>query len=372
MAATDFGQLTDAQKRVWSGDLWKQFRDDSFFMSNGFVGNSQSDMNRPVYRVTQLTETERGTECVMQLVNDMQSDGVAGDNLLEGQEEALVNDAQIIKVDMLRNGLKSKGSMAEQATVIRFRQQAKDKLGFWLPDKMDELMFLTTSGRAYSLKTDGSARGTSQLTQLKFASDVVAPSANRITYGGTASSEATLTTSDTMKWDTIVKAKAKAARAGVRPIRQGGKDYYIIVMSTEQRRDLLLDTTYQTIASRAAERGVKENPLFNNAMITIDGAVLYEHRKVFNTLGLASSSKWGASGTVDGAQALLMGAQAIGFATIDPNGVWGESDRTDYGNRPGIGYGRKFGLLKPQFKPLASSTSREDYAVISVKTAAAA
>lgn len=370
MSQTDFGALTDAQKRVWSAEVWKQFRDNSFWMANGFVGSSESDMNRPVSRVTSLTPTERGTECVMQITLDLISDGVAGDTQLEGNEEPIVNDAQTIRIDMLRHGVKSKGSMAEQATVIRFREQARDKLAFWLPNKIDELMFLTAAGRAYTLNTDGSTRGTSALPQLKFAADVSAPSANRIMYAGSVTSEATFTPNDKMSWETLVRSRTMAERKGIRPIKQGGKNYYCVIMTPEQKRDLVLDPTYQTIVSRAAEKGKNDNPLFTNADVTVQGLVLYEHRKVFNTTGLLSGSKWGAAGTVEGAQAQLVGAQALGLALIG-NATWAESDKTDYQNRPGIGYGRKFGLLKPQFRPTASATTKEDYGTIAIKTAAA-
>lgn len=370
MAATDFGALSDAEKTVWANEIWVAYRDNSFWFSNGFIGESQKDVNKPVYRVTDLTETERGRECVMQLVLDLEGDGVAGDNELNGNEEPLVNDAQIIKLDQLRHGVVSKGEMSEQATVIRFRAEAKDKLGYWLPNKLDELMFLTASGRAYSLKTDLSTRAATQLTQLKFASDVAAPSTNRVKYAGTATSEATLTAADKMSWNLLVACRAFAVRNGVKPIRDRGKDYYAVVMSPEQRRDLLGDSAYQTIVSRAAEKG-SNNPLFQNSMVTVDGLVLYEHRKVINTTGLASGSKWGANGTVEGAQAIMMGAQGLGFATIG-KAFWREKVETDYGNRPGVGYGRKFGLLKPRFKSPSNNNSREDFGIVAIKTAAAA
>ena len=139
MTATDFGALTDAQKRVWAAELTQEGRDQSFWLSNGFVGKTQKDMNSPVQRITDLTETGRGLECVMQLVADLTGDGVAGDNLLEGNEEALINDTQVIRIDQFRNGVRSKGEMAEQATVIRFRAQAKAKLSFWVAEKTDEV-----------------------------------------------------------------------------------------------------------------------------------------------------------------------------------------------------------------------------------------
>lgn len=369
MGATDFGALTDARKRAWAGEIWKAYRDNSFWFANGFIGESQRDFNKPIYRVTELTETERGLECVMQLVLDLEQDGTVGDNKLEDNEEELVNDSQIIKIDMLRHGVRSKGEMAEQATVIRFRTEARDKLGFWLPNKLDELMFLTAAGRAYTNKVTLATRSSSQLPSLKFASDVAAASTNRIKHAGSATSEGTLTSSDKMSWSFLVTARQYAVTNGVKPIRDRGKDYYVVVMSPAQRRDLLLDPVYQTIVSRAAEKG-SSNPLFMHSMTNVDGLVLYEHRKVINTSGLSSGSKWGSGGLVEGAQALMLGSQALGFATIG-QAFWRERDDTDYGNRPGVGYGRKFGILKPRFKSPSNNNTREDFGVVSLKTAAA-
>lgn len=365
MAETDFGSLSAAKKKIWSTKLWTQFRDESFWVSNGFVG---TNMNTPVQRIDELTKTGRGLECVMQLVNDLEEDGIVGDGTLTGNEEALVNGAQSIQIDQLANAVKSAGKMSEQATVIRFREEAKNKLGFWLPDKIDELMFLTVAGRAYTLHTDLSTRVGSNLPSLTFASDVVAPSSNRIKYAGSATSEATLTASDKMSWNLCVTAKTFASRQGIRPIRQGGKEYYAMVMSCEQRRDLLLDSDYQTIVSRAAERG-SSNPLFKNAIAVVDGLVLYDHRKVINTTGLAGGAKWGAGGTVEGAQAQLMGAGALGFTTLG-GGDWAEADQTDYKRKPGVAYSQMLGILKPQFAPTSGATI-EDYGTVAVKTAAA-
>lgn len=370
MAATDFGALSDARKRVWAAELWQAGRDQSFWMSQGFVGKSDTDMNRPIQRVTKLTETERGTECVMQLVQDMQNDGVVGDNELDGNEEAMINDSQTIRIDQLRHGVKSRGEMAEQATVIRFRATGKEKLSFWLADKIDEMMFLVASGRAFTLKLDGSTRTGSQLPSLAFAADVAAASTNRILHAGSATSEATLTTSDKMSWTVIVNAKTKAKRKKLKPIREGGKEYFALVISSEQARDLALDPTYQTIV-RSAEKVGAGNPLFTGAMATVHGVVIHEHNKVFNTLGLSSGSKWGSGSTVDGAQALMIGSQALGLAILGSM-FSRESDKTDYNNRPGIGVGRKIGMLKPQFNSLPDSGTREDFGIISVKTAAAA
>lgn len=370
MAQTDFGALTSAQKRVWAADIWKAGRDESFFFANGFIGSKPGDMNSVIQRITELSETERGLECVMQLVQDMQGDGVVGDNELDGNEEALVNDAQTIRIDQLRHGTRSKGAMAEQATVIRFRQQSKEKLGFWLADKLDELMFLTISGRAYTLKTSGETRTNSQLPSLRFASDVTAPSSGRVLHAGTATSEGTISASDKMSWATVVRANTQAIEKRLRPIKSGGRNYYVLVIHPRQRKDLVLDPTYQTITKSAEKTGDK-NPLFTGAIANVDSVVIHVHNKVFNTTGLSSGSKWGSGGTVDGAQGMLLGASAAGLAQIG-NMNFTESDKTDHGNRPGVGVGRKIGMLKPAFKSIYDNNTRQDFGCIAIKTAAAA
>lgn len=309
----------------------------------------------------------------MPLVTDLTGGGVVGDNQLEGNEEALLTDSQTIQIDQLRNGVRSKGRMSEQETTLRFRVQAKDALSFWLADSIDELAFLTAAGRAYTLNLDGSTRGASQWPAFTFAADVVAASTNRVIYAGSATSEATLTAADKMTWNLIIKAKAFAKRKRIRPIRAGGKLYYILVLSTEQCRDLEQDTDYKTLTAQAMPRGM-DNPLFTNAKRVVSDVVIYDHAKVYNTLGLSSGSKWGSGSTIDGAQAMLMGAQALGFAQLAGAADSGyvESDSTDYGNRPAIGIGRIIGYLKPQYKSRYDSQTREDYGLVTLKTAAAA
>lgn len=372
MAMTDFGALSAFKKKVWSLQISQQGRDDNFWMSNGFMSGSTKDTTKPVQRVTELTKTERGLECVLPLIQDISGGGVVGDNQLEGNEVAILADSQTIRIDQLRQGVRSKGRMSEQETVIRFRATATDQLSFWLADTIDELMFLTAAGVAYSYNTDGSTRSTSQLPQLSFNADIAAATTNRTMYAGAATSTATLTSADTFTWDMVINAKSLAKRKRIRPIRAGGRSYYVMVLSTEQMRDLEKTSDYKSLTAQAMPRGL-DNPLFTNAKKVISDIVLYDHQKVRNTLGLGSGSRWGAASTVHGAQAMLLGAQSLGFAELtDGTPGLDESDNTDYGNRPAIGIGRILGMLKPQFKSKYDSASREDYGLLNVFTAAAA
>jgi N4-gp56 family major capsid protein len=165
----------------------------------------------------------------------------------------------------------------------------------------------------------------------------------------------------------VVQTRALAKRRRIKPLRKGGKEYYVLVVSNEQCRDLKLDPDYKAVVANADKRG-SDNPLFQNAMVTIDGVVIYEHEKVANTLGLASAAKWGAGGLVDGAQALMMGAQALGFASTTSTS-FDQSDNTDYKNKVGVAVGRMFGLRKPRWvRPEEAST--QDYSIVSLYTAA--
>lgn len=375
MAVTDFGALTGMQKKLWSAYVISAGRDQSFWMGgNGFLSKGTRDATKPVHYVTELTEDERGTKCVVPIVHDLKGDGVVGDNMLEGNEESLTDDFIEIQIDQLRNGVKSKGRLSEQRTVIQFRVQAKDKLAFWKGDREDELMFLTASGVAFTKKLDGTTRGVSQWPQLAFAGDVTAPTANRVFYAGTATSTATLTSSDKMSWRLLNSLKATAIRKRVKPLRIGGKPHYIVIMSPEQARDLRDDTDYKAACGQAAKRGDK-NPLFTGDFMTVNGLVLYEHNKINNTLGLSSGSKWGAAGTVDGAQALLVGAQALGYAHIGQDS-WEESDMTDYKNRKGMSYGCMVGMIKIVFDSIYDpdangDNTSQDFSILSLYTSAA-
>ena len=372
MATTDFGALDVARVRFWAAKALVGGRDASFYRSNGFVGENSQDQTKPIQRITELTKTSKGTEAVMQLIADLRQDGVVGNNQLTGQEEPMVNDAQVLKIDLLRHGVKSEGKMAEQATVNSFREQGRGKLGYWINDRIDELFFLTIAGRAYTLTYNGATRAASQFPSLTFAADVAAPTTNRILYAGSATSTATLTAADKMSWELLTRIKSFAQRKRLQPIRSKGKPYYCVVMSSEQERDLQQDGTYQTITRSAASRG-DDNPLFTGATAMVQGLALFSHNKTANTLdGTSGTQKWGAASTIDGAQAQVLGANALGWCTIEEP-QWAEADITDYGNQPGIALGQRFGILKPQYKyGNQQETTREDFGTLSVYTAAAA
>ena len=371
---TNFTRLTTEELTAWSTELWQADRDRDFLASFESAGSDAM-----IQKITELRKTAKGARAVITLVNDMEGDGVVGDNQLEGNEEELKAYDQVIRVDQLRNANRSTGRMADQKTIVEFREQSRDKLGYNRADRRCQLGFLTLSGVAYTFNTDGSARVGSQLPNLEFAADVTAPTANRyVRWDATSGlvtsspSNADLVAADTLTWSTIVELKAYARRKFIRAIRsEGGYEHYNLFVSPEAMKSLKKDADFLAAMRYAAERG-DSNPLFKGTAhggkssgIMIDGINILEYRHVYNTLG--ASSKWG-GGAVDGARLLLCGAQAMGYAEIGMP-TW-EEEMFDYKNSIGISTASILGYKKPVFRSLQSGTN-EDFGVVACDVAAA-
>jgi N4-gp56 family major capsid protein len=361
MALTNFAALTNEQKTIWSRDVWKHARNMSFI--NKFAG---SGSNAVVQRITDLTKDEKGTRAVMTLVLDLDGDGVAGDNTLEGNEEALRSSDCVIRLDQLRHANRHKGRLADQKSVVNFRENSRDVLAYWLADRIDQLAFLTLSGVSYAFKPDGSTRTGSALTSLEFAADVTAGTSNRAfrwdsATGLQAQATASIGTEDTPSYAALVALKAKAKTLYMRGLRgPGNQEYFHVFLHPLAMAKLKLDTDYKTAVINAAQRSASDNPFFSGEGVTVDGLIIHEFRYVYNTTGLAGGSKWG-GGTVDGCRALFLGAQALGMADIG-SPYWVEKE-FDYDNQPGISVGKMFGFKKPVFLNQYTGQA-EDYGVI--------
>lgn len=55
----------------------------------------------------------------------------------------------MISLDLMTHSVRNQGKLADQRTVISFREQGRDKLAYWLGNRFDQLGFLTMSGISY-------------------------------------------------------------------------------------------------------------------------------------------------------------------------------------------------------------------------------
>jgi N4-gp56 family major capsid protein len=268
--------------------------------------------------------------------------------------------------------VRQKGKLANQKAAVSFREHARDRLAYWLSNRIDQLALLTLSGVSYAYNLDGSTRADPTFQELAFAAEVSAPTTNRhvrvtcdansvytgLAAGATASVDAT----DILSYEALVDLNVYAKNQYVRPIRAGGKEYYIMLVRPEALAQLKKDANFQRAIVTGMERGAS-NPYFSGGTVTVDGIVIHEHRYVYNTKGADSGSKWGGGGLVDGARALLLGGQALAFADLGAP-EWSEK-WFQYDSSPGINVDKMFGFVKPVFYAQQTGTN-EDFGVIAV------
>ena len=357
--ATNFAGLNSKQKIVWSRRVWNAARDKMFVKR--FIGSSENAM---IQRIPELTKTEKGERVLMQLVADLQEDGVVGDNDREGFEEMMENFEQEITIDLISHQVKNKGKLADQKTVIRFREQARYRLAYWLANRIDQLVFLTLSGISYAYMNNGAPRkASSPFPSLSFAADVQAPTAKRhlrwdATNGLVAGDTTQVAADDIITYKTIVDLVAYAKDHYVKPLEAGGKEYYVMLVKPGTLAQLKKDADYQRAVTGGLPRS-KDNPWFNGSAVTVDGVVFHEHRLVYSTTG--ATTKWGAGNAINGTRSLLCGAQALGMADLGP-AEWDE-EYFQYKSRQGISVDKMFGLLKPRFFSIYDQ-SVEDFGAI--------
>lgn len=358
---TNFAGLTPAQKVVWSRDVWQSARDQMFIKK--FTGGE----NSVIQRITELTKTEKGEQVLMHLVADLVEDGVIGDNEREGNEEAMQSYSQTLNIDLITHSVRNKGKLSDQKSVIKFREMGKDRLAYWLANRVDQLAFLALSGISFAFQNNGAPRVNSPFPNLAFAADVSGPSNKRsLMWDGTSlavSATGSITSSFVPTYKMIVDAVAYAKENYIKPLMSEGKEHYVMFVTPGTLAALKKDADYQRAVVGVATKAGLDSPWFTGGTVTIDGVVLHEHRLVYNTKGAASGSKWGSGGLVNGTRTLLCGAQALGMADI---GVpeWNEKE-FQYGAQQGINIDKMFGLLKPKFHSIYNG-SVQDFGVLAI------
>ncbi len=380
MANTNFASLTSEQLTIWSRDFWRVARNMSFI--NQFAGSGSNAM---VQRISELTQSEKGARAVLTLLADMTGDGIVGDNTLEGNEEALRAYDIVVQLDQLRFANRLSGRLADQKSVVNFREHSRDALAYAMADRMDQLAFLTLSGVGYNLKNNGALRPVmnsgQNLNDLAFGSDITAPTSNRhrrfdATNGIVAGDVTAVAAADKLSYGALVDLKAYAKDNYIRGLRGAGNDEtYHLFVTPQVMADLKLDSDFLANVRQAGVRGPGSSLFAGSSSLMVDGIMIHEFRHVFNTNGATTGTssnagsagyKWGADADVNGSACIFAGAQALAMADIGVPEI--VEDTFDYGNQNGISIGKIFGLKKPVYHSDVSGQN-EDFGVIRLDVA---
>ncbi|MGD9263015.1 MAG: DUF4043 family protein [Methyloceanibacter sp.] len=364
--------MTDEDYTKWSMSFWKHQREYSFMTR--FLGSGPDSL---IQRVTEFTQSQKGARAVLTLIQDALGDGVAGDRTLEGNEEQLRSDDEVIRVDQLRHAHALEGRVADQKSIVNFRKEARDVLAYWMADRTDQLCMHHMSGVSTTMRLDGSPRTGSDFPFLEFNADIKPPTVNRhlrwddsgttaptrtgnligIPADGNPVATTDVAANDIPCWEMLVMLKALAQDLKIKPVRGNslGTELFHVFMHPNALAQLKLDPNFIS-AQRDAMPRTPNNPLFKSFDTTyVDGLAISSTRYSYHP------SDWGA-GAIKGNRVLLCGAQALGYAEIG-RPYWVEEEK-DYKNRPAISIGKMFGFLKPQFENDMTAGTTEDFGIL--------
>ena len=361
MAATQFLTGNPLTVKAWAKKLYVQAIYDSY--ASRFMGSSASSL----IQVRDEVRKGPGDKVTVGLRMQLSGTGIAADDTLEGNEEALITYSDSVLIDQLRHAVRSKGKMSEQRVAFDVMSEHQQALSDWFADRIDSAFFNQLAGN--TVQTD---------TRYTGSNATVAPSTNNLIRVGTSATttDGSLSTVDIFTITTLDRAVAKAktlndsGQPNIRPIRYKGQDKYVAFLHPYQVYDLRRTATANTVTwweiNRSALSGGREegaDNIYRGSLGEYNNVVLHESARVplccDTTTPVANTRR-----------AIFCGAQAAIMATGRDTDTPGEkmslrTEEFDYGNQVGVSAGLIWGIKKAIF-------NSNDFGVITMHSYAAA
>lgn len=368
MADTTLNIASRVQK--WNSTFFAEYVRDTRFMP--YMGRATGNgAMMPI--ITKYELASGGKTINMPLITRLKGKGVQGNGRLTGNEEALGNYNQSIKVNWNRNGVTIK-KPEEHWTEIDMRNAARMMLRTWASEGLrDDLIggMMAYDAASRLMGKDEANEGGSGLSPLEAYTAIsegvkdawLAANADRFLFGSAVSNNsgndhsASLlnidTTNDRLSSNMISLAKSVAQEAGrtgmanernIRPFKAddgAGREHFVLFVGSRGFRDLKRDDAIRAANRDARPRDVGSNPIFQDGDLLWDGVIIREVPEIPVIAGVGAS-------TSDVAPAFLCGAQAISVA-------WGQepTSRTkkedDYGFEYGVAIEECRGVAKNVF-----------------------
>lgn len=353
MADTSYAVGDAVTVKLWARKLMQEA------LSQTYVSRFMGEGSDSMIQIANDTSKGPGDRIRTQLRMQLSGDGIAGDGTLEGNEEALSLYHDDILIEQLRHAVRSGGKMSEQRVTFDIREEARQGLTDWWSDRLDTWFFNQAGGVVYNWAGDTKYTGNNA---------VVAPTSTRhfnanarnieAIGGGTLTTETSVGSASTSNKfylehiDQLVTRAKSPSDTGplIRPIRQGGDEYFVMFLHPEQVQDLRREATAGQVNWYDAQKarvqgGEMSNGIFTGALGVYNGVVMHESTRV----------PYGASGSATEAKvrrAIFCGAQAAcaafgqGYSTGRMS--WTE-ELFDYGNKLGVSAGLIGGMKKTVF-----------------------
>ena len=383
MSSTEFRVNDPLSNKLWSTDLQVAIPKDSWFMQSGFVGK---DPSKNIIVIREDLKVKPGDQTTYAIRQQIRGGAVAGDNNLVGKTHAMTYLDDVITINQLRTGVNSGGKMSNKRVPYNVRRDARDAQAEYWGVQTDEEMIVKLSGalgvgeweninpNAHGRDVDGAVDAD--------GNELRAPSANRHVIAG-AGSKGGLTTADKFSLDVVDKALLIATRLQANTttrrkmaaLRIKGRKIWVCLVDSVQAADLKAATggRWYDIEKARLQGGFKDSALVQQSLGAYEsafGAVLF-----FSHESMVKFNDYGGGQNVKAARALLMGQCAGTLAPGESgegelNVKWHEEE-ANHGNEVIITSGLIRGFQKTAYRTEKGSSTREDYGVMAIDTAAA-
>lgn len=301
MATTTFAVNDAMAVKLWSKKVIEAERDTSD------VAKLMGESDDSIIQEKKDTSKGPGDQVTFALRARLAGKGFTEGQKAQGNAEGLsfYSDAVVINELGMTVGVRGKGTIDAQRVPFDLREQGKSGLVEWWRDRKSISVFNHACG--YTIANTESATSGSVYTGMN---TVVAPSSGRHIWGGDATSDATIDSSDTFTAALIDRAKEKAVVGNniIRPVMIGGQPKYVMYLDPAQVTQLRTNTGtggWQDITKAAMQGGeITKNPIYTGSLGEWNGVILRQSQDV--SQGINSGS---AVTTVR--RAVLMGAQAL-------------------------------------------------------------
>ena len=308
---------------------------------------------------------DKGDRITFPMRAPLTSQGVQGDNDLEGNEEALTFYDYSMTLFKTRHAVRSEGELSDRRVVFEAKMQAQPALEEWLAAKIDGYTIAALSGVA---SADANIAASVPTTNRKWTGGQTAAGVITHYAGNTDAEMLQANIAATLFGPAVisaVKRKAKRTEPIVRPIMINGEAFYVMFIHPLQAKAFKATDEFKDAAQLAATRG-PTNPIFTGALGIYDNVILHEVERIHVRTGAGGATAAELFDAADAlpngttaARALFCGAQACvhGYGKLP----YSKTKEFDYGDEWGIALGVIMAVGKPVF-------NSEDYGVIVVDT----
>lgn len=359
MAVTSWGVNDASAVKLWSKVLDAEVLKETYY--ERFTGTSGMSL---INVKTELNRSE-GDQVKYTLRYLPNGRGVGEGQPLVGNEEALSYYQDSINLGYLRHAFRFKSEVTIDAQRIPFdvRSDARNAMKDWFPERLDTIVFNHLCGF-----TPANVEGTKSGSVYTGGNTILAPSTNRIIRAkALATDQAVAGDTTAVLTLSLIDQAVYRARTGspmIRPIKQGGKEYYVLFISEEQALSLRADTTtagswFDLQKARLQGGEGDNNGIFSGAFGQYNNTVIHVSNRI--TKGVHSVT----GAPVDNTRrAVFCGAQALAAGFGKKNSLtkfsWAEEE-FDYGEEIGIKAGLVFGFKKTRY-------NGEDYGTVVLTT----